>query len=89
MYKTQEVEICDERSVKFLVPTEIKEVISPSQVKDMLGFEFNDRKTANSPLSYGNKISMNKTKDEDHQLKDGHYELNNKILAQQRFRIKE
>ena len=93
------MQISKERKVNFLVvPTKTKEVINPSQVRDMFELDFNDRKTADTPpLSYEDKMFMNKMKEGVHQLEDGHYELplplkddnvklpNNKMLAQQRL----
>ena len=91
------MQISKERKVNLLVvPTKTKEVINPSQVRDMFELDFNDRKTADTPpLSYEDKMFMNKMKEGVHQLEDGHYELplplkddnvklpNNKMLAQQ------
>ncbi|XP_063878734.1 uncharacterized protein LOC135110395 [Scylla paramamosain] len=96
---TQEVEINEEKRVNFLVvPTKTKEMINPSQVRDMFELDFSDRKSADTPLSYEDKRFMSKMKEGVHQLKDGHYELplplkddnvklpNNKLLAEQRLK---
>ena len=78
VYRTvaQEVEIRDERKVNFLVvPTETKELISPSQVREMLELDFNDKGSADTPLSYEDKMFIKTMKEGVYQLKDGHYEL--------------
>ena len=57
----QEVEIRDERKVNFLVvPTKTKELISPSQVREMLELDFNDKGSADTPLSYEDKMFIKK-----------------------------
>ena len=96
---TQEVEINNEKRVNLIVvfPTKTKEVINPSQVKDIFELDFNDRKSDDSPFSHDDSKLMSKMKQGVHQLKDGHYELplplkndnvklpNNKALVEKRI----
>ena len=72
----QEVVIKNEKKVSFLiVPTQVKEVIEPQEVKKMFEQDFNDEPTDDVSISHEDKLFMTKMKEGIYKPEQQHYEM--------------
>ena len=59
----------------FAFKTQVKEMISPSDVSKMFTLDFNERQTDEKPLSVEDRRLLRTVREGIHQLADGHFEM--------------
>ena len=66
---------CSKKTCHFSVKTQLKEVINPFLIKQMLELDFSERKVEGRMLSQNDRNFLKKMEERIHQEHDGHYKM--------------